>query len=263
MNIAIYGTGRAAGALGVAFSRTGHTIVGVHGRSPESVAVFEDLFSIGQGTPDLRVIAVSDDAIAEVAQAIAAHDDPVPTVHVSGAASVDTLRSVAATGGEVGAFHPLQTMPDPLNGADRLPGSWIAITASDSLRETLVDLAESIGCRSFFVTDDAKPLYHAAAAAAANFTLAVLSLASDLFEEAGVPFEAAGPLVEAIVENAFARGPVDALTGPIARGDVETVRSQIAAVAAMDPSRLDDFIALSAMTARTVGNSDLFAGMFE
>jgi len=259
MNIALYGTGRAAGALGIAFSAAGHVIVGVHGRTQESVARTTDLFDVTPGPVDLRVIAVSDDAIEEVAAGIAGLTDRAASVHVSGAVSIAVLDAIAATGTQIGSFHPLQTMPDPVTGARQLPGSWIGITADEPLRSHLVDLARSIGCYSFPITDDAKPLYHAAAAASANFTLAVLSLAKDLFDGAGVPFASARPLVESIIENAFTLGPTEALTGPIARGDRETVRKQLAAVRTAAPGRYEDFVILSQITARTAGTAGTFS----
>ncbi len=259
MNIALYGTGRAAGALGIAFTRAGHTIVGVDGRSADAVAETRSLFDVASGLADLRVIAVSDDAIEEVAAGIARLADPTATVHVSGAVSVAALDSIATTGSQVGSFHPLQTMPDPISGARQLPGSWIGITADEPLHSHLIDLATSIGCNSFPITDDAKPLYHAAAAASANFTLAVLSLAKDLFDGAEVPFASARPLVESIIENAFALGPTEALTGPIARGDRETVRKQLAAVRTAVPGRYEEFVILSQITARTAGTAEMFS----
>ncbi|MCL1593443.1 MAG: DUF2520 domain-containing protein [Actinomycetia bacterium] len=263
MNIAIHGTGRAAGALALAFTRAGHTIVSVEGRSSERVVELCSLIPVSTGFPDLRVIAVSDDAIAMVAGAIAATGIATDTVHVSGAVAASALDTIAATGAQVGAFHPLQTLPDAVRGAQQLAGSYIGITADDPLRSTLVDLASSLGCDSFTVADDMKPLYHAAAAAAANFTLSSLALAEELFDAADIPFSVAQPLVDAIVENAFALGSQASLTGPIARGDVKTVRSQIAALRDNVPGRVDDFAELARLTARTAGTRDEFRELFE
>jgi len=258
MNIALYGTGRAAGALGLAFASAGHSIVAVDGRSRDKVAALVDLVGITEGEPDLCVIAVSDDAIGAVARLLADGDAAVDTVHVSGAVPTSALASLSAIGVQVGSFHPLQTLPDARSGADRLPGSWIGITADPPLCERLVELAASIGCRSFAIDDAAKPLYHAAAAATANFTLMVLDLAEDLFEAAGVPFETARPLLEATVANAFELGPRDALTGPIARGDVDTVVRQLDAVRDAVDARIEDFVNLARLTARTAGTEDRF-----
>jgi predicted short-subunit dehydrogenase-like oxidoreductase (DUF2520 family) len=258
MKIALYGTGRAAGALGLAFVDAGHSIVDIDGRSSDGVEALTELVGIRVGEPDLLVIAVSDDAIESVALLLAAKDARVDAVHVSGAVSIDALAPLAGPGVQVGSFHPLQTLPDARNGADRLPGSWIGITADSPLRERLIELASSIGCRSFAIDDAAKPLYHAAAAATANFTLAVLDLARDLFEAAGVPFETARPLLEATVANAFELGPRDALTGPIARGDVDTVARQLDAVRDTVDTRAEDFVSLARFTARTAGTEDRF-----
>ncbi len=258
MNIALVGTGRAAGALGIALSRSGHRIVGVHGRSPSAVARTQALFAIEDGSPELWVLAVSDDAIEPVAAEIAAHIDGVPAVHVSGAVPVSALAPIAATGSQVGSFHPLQTLPDPVVGADKLPGSWIAVTAHQPLHGDLERLAVSIGCHPFALGDADKPLYHAAAAASANFVLAALAVGRGLFDAAGVPFDAARPLLDAIVGNAFTFGPREALTGPIARGDVATVASQLDAVRAKTPELYDRFVALCQVTAATAGTSDLF-----
>jgi len=258
MNISLYGTGRAAGALGIVFANAGHTIVGVDGRTPEHIAGTSALFDVTPGPADLRVIAVSDDAIEEVARDLVDHADAVPTVHISGAVSVAALDPIATSGSQVGSFHPLQTMPDPVSGARQLRGAWIGITAAQPFYEDLANLAESIGGRPFSLADESKPLYHAAAAASANFVLASLAVAEDLFDAAGVPLEAAIPLVDAIVENAFALGPRAALTGPIARGDVATVAKQLDAVREKDPELYEQFVSLARVTAFIAGTSNRF-----
>jgi len=261
MNIAIYGTGRAAGALALAFSHAGHHIVSVSGRSESHREDLLAKITVVPGVPDLRVIAVSDDAIGSVASQIAMDEQSTDTVHVSGAVSVTALDCIASSGVQVGSFHPLQTLPSADVGAKQIAGSFVGITAPEPLHAELVHLAGSLGCTAFDLEDGLKPLYHAAAAAAANFTLAALALSEDLFESAGVPFEAAEPLVNAIVINAFALGPRQALTGPIARGDIATVAKQLDAVAATNPERLREFKALAAATARVAGTSDRFTGL--
>lgn len=246
MNIEFHGTGRAAGALSLAAERAGHAITSVRGRNTEARRRLEMLLDLQPGPPDLRIIAVADDAIASVAESMA-HEPPVPTVHVSGSVGAGALGPLAAA--PTGSFHPLQTLPDPIRGADRLAGAWIAVTADEPFASTLDALALSLGCHPFRLADSAKPLYHAAAAASANFTLAALGLAERLYRAAGVPFEAAAPLVEAVVTNGFELGPSQALTGPIARDDRGTVRRQLAAVADTGTDNLDMFRAMGTATA--------------
>jgi predicted short-subunit dehydrogenase-like oxidoreductase (DUF2520 family) len=164
----------------------------------------------------------------------------------------------------VGSFHPLQTLPTPEAGAGRLSGAWIAVTAEDEvLRTRLHDLAASLGANPFDLADAAKPLYHAAAAAAANFPLVALAMAADLFAAAGVPFEASKPLVDAVVANAFALGPRAALTGPVARGDVGTVEAQIQAVVSSAPDWETAFRALVGELAKVTGRVDQFRGIVD
>jgi predicted short-subunit dehydrogenase-like oxidoreductase (DUF2520 family) len=153
-------------------------------------------------------------------------------------------------------MHPLQTLPDAERGAARLEGAWMAITSEDPLRSELHDLSVSLGCRPFDLEDDVKPLYHAAAAAAANYTLTTLDLSLALFEAAGVPFEAAHPLIEAIIANVFDLGPAGALTGPVARGDAATVARQVEAIRDRIPQAEELFVDLTRSTARLAGTSD-------
>jgi predicted short-subunit dehydrogenase-like oxidoreductase (DUF2520 family) len=86
-------------------------------------------------------------------------------------------------------------------------------------------------------------------------------MAERLFAAAGVPFEAAHPLVDAVVGNAFALGPAAALTGPIARGDVATVAAQRAAVGSAVPDVEEDFAAIGRVVARVAGTSAEFSGV--
>lgn len=267
MRIVIVGPGRAGLALAIAAARAGHRIVAVAGRdldhaSPAAAALGATALTLGDAIPssDLVVIATGDDDIAAVASTMAASPGPITAaVHLSGLASVATLAPLADRGAATGSMHPLQTLPTPEAGADRLAGSWMAVTADEPLAGTLRELARSLGTHPFPLADDAKPLYHAGAAAAANFPLASLTIAHDLFTAAGVPVEAARPLVEAAVANAFEMGPRSALTGPVVRGDAATVSAQLDAVAAATPEWLDGFSAQVALIARIAGRWDEFA----
>jgi predicted short-subunit dehydrogenase-like oxidoreductase (DUF2520 family) len=130
-------------------------------------------------------------------------------------------------------------------------------TDDDPLADRLFALASSLGAHPFELADEQKPLYHAAAAAAANFPLTALAMAERLFTAAGVDFAAAGPLTAAVVANAARLGPMAALTGPVARGDVGTVRAQVAAVAAAAPDLVEHFVALVRATAAVAGTTEV------
>jgi predicted short-subunit dehydrogenase-like oxidoreductase (DUF2520 family) len=263
MNIALYGPGRAGGALIIAASRAGHTITSIDGRDRDAVVALTQLVELGDAEPDLLVLAVSDDAIASISDRIDLFALPASVVHMSGAVPVSALGPFENAGSAVGSFHPLQTLPSPLAGANRLKGAYVAITASDDLASALKDFASSLGCIPFRISDEHKPLYHAGAAAAANFTMTSLGIAHGLFEAAGVDPASARPLVDAIVANAFEMDPRSALTGPIARGDVATVAAQIRAVRSDAPELVDAFLAMAKATAAYSGRSDEFAEVLE
>jgi predicted short-subunit dehydrogenase-like oxidoreductase (DUF2520 family) len=210
---------------------------------------------------DLLVVAVRDDAVTEVAARLAAVAGAVDAaVHVSGVTPVSALAPLAASG-PVGSLHPLQTLPSPEAGARKLAGAWVAVTSDDEpLAGRLSALAASLGARPFRLEDHHKPLYHAAAVAAANYPVAVLAMAERLFAAAGVDFAAAEPLVAAAVGNAFALGPTAALTGPVARGDAGAVAANVDAVRWAAPDLLEDFVALARATARVAGTTEAVDG---
>lgn len=266
MRTVLIGPGRAGMSLAVAIEAAGHDIVGVVGRTAESAAHAVTLvdsapLTIGDRLPeaDLLMIATRDSVIGAVASAIAGDISGIgAAVHVSGLTPVTVLDPLRAAGLQTGSFHPLQTLPTPAAGAARLAGAYIAVTADPPLRDLLTDLATDLGATPFPLADEAKPMYHAAAAAAANFPLAALAMAEDMFTKAGVPWVAARPLVEAVVANAFELGPRAALTGPVARGDVETVAAQLRAVDVELPQWRSVFARFVEALAKLVGRSDQF-----
>jgi predicted short-subunit dehydrogenase-like oxidoreductase (DUF2520 family) len=158
----------------------------------------------------LRLLCVPDRAIAQAAAAI----EPGPWVaHVSGAtplAALDPHRRRFSV-------HPLQTLVKA-RGPEQLDGAWAGITAEDAdAHARALWLAETLGLRPFELADDRRVVYHAGAAIASNFLVTLYRVASQLVAEAGAPPEALVPLMTRTIENGFE------LTGPIARGDWETV----------------------------------------
>ncbi len=266
--IILAGPGRAGTAVALAMLEAGHTVTGVLARRPDAATAAAALLgtvSLPWDAPlpeaDLMMVAVRDDAIEEAAARIAPYAGAVKSaMHLSGLATVSALGPLESVGLTVGSFHPLQTLPTPEAGAARIPGAWIAVTTDDpATRGRLHGLALSLGALPFDLDDGAKPIYHAAASAAANFTLAALTMAEGLFSAAGVPLAAAEPLVTAIVANAFELGPSSALTGPVARGDVGTVAAQLAAVRVEAPDWAPAFVAFASELARLTGKSEAFS----
>lgn len=258
MRIALVGPGRAGLSVAIAADGSGHDVVAVAARDAERARGAARRFdavalAIGEPIPavDLIIMAVHDDAIEGVAGQVApiAENAAASAIHLSGATPLDALAPFVAGGLTIGSLHPLQTLPTPERGARLLLGAWMAVTADEPLRSDLHDLARSLGGLPFDLPDEDRTVYHAAATAAANFPIAALAISRRLLEAAGVPFEATRPLVDAIVSNAFDLGPSAALTGPVARGDVETVDAHIAAVRAAAPELASAFEAMVNATA--------------
>lgn len=262
LRLVIAGLGRAGGALTIAAEGAGHEIAGLFSKSarfeshlPMPVHSYSDLTADQPLPPcDLLVVAVRDTAIASVAGILAPAAGHVgAAVHMSGFESVAALEPLAKVGLPTGSFHPLQSLPDPVHGAQALAGSWVALTGGESLTDTLTSLAASLGMTAFSLADGAKPLYHAGAAAASNYVIAALDLACSLMAAADVPFEAVAPLTSTAVKNAFAMSPRIALTGPIARDDWQTVAGQLAAVGQLGPELARQFRLMAEATAITAG----------
>lgn len=195
-DVTVIGAGRAGSAIAARLRERG-------------VAVRDD----GQ----LRLLCVPDRAIAEVAQSIEAG----PWIaHVSGGTPL------AALAPHVKRFsvHPLQTLT-LARGPEQLDGAWGAVTGeTEDAQARALWLAETLGLHPFVLADDRRASYHAGAAIASNFLVTLFRTASQLFEEAGAPPEALVPLMERTIENDFD------LTGPISRGDWETVERHRAAL---------------------------------
>jgi len=237
----VIGPGRLGSTLIAALDRAGLTVsaVGVHqeedagfGGGPARVRVVDTALEA-----DAWWLAVPDDDIFAVAGQIASalpgarRSGRAPlAIHSSGLGSLHLLKPLHEAGVDVLCLHPLQTFPGD-GKAEVLDGVPCAVTAWDEALATLgEDLAGRLGMRPFRLADDRKTLYHLAAAVACNLLVALESDAANLMSEATRREDGAAllaPLVKTTVDNLAARGPAGALTGPIARGDVATVRAHL------------------------------------
>jgi predicted short-subunit dehydrogenase-like oxidoreductase (DUF2520 family) len=182
------------------------------------------------------LLAVPDRAIVPLATELAdeggvgsAHT----VLHLSGLQDREALAPLAPTGAALGSFHPLQTVSDPATAADRFAGAYAGIEGDDRAIAVAEMLARSLRMTPVRVPSQAKPSYHAGATFAANYTTALVAVAERLALEAGIRPEVARRLYLPLIRGAAANleaGPAAALTGPIRRGDVETVQAHLAAL---------------------------------
>jgi predicted short-subunit dehydrogenase-like oxidoreductase (DUF2520 family) len=184
---------------------------------------------------ELRLLCIPDRAIVEVARSI----EPGPWVaHVSGGTPLAALDPHTARF----SVHPLQTLTKA-RGPEQLDGAWAAITAeSDDGDARALWLAETLGLRPFALADDKRALYHAGASIASNFLVTLYRVAAQLVGDADVPPEALVPLMKRTIENGFD------LTGPIARGDWDTVERHLVAIRSGAPELEHLYRALAEVT---------------
>jgi predicted short-subunit dehydrogenase-like oxidoreductase (DUF2520 family) len=191
--------------------------------------------------PDMVFLTVPDGAIMSVAAQLAAAGASIPPrvafVHLSGALELGALDSLRERH-PVGSFHPLQSFPEP-RPPEAFDGIVVAVDASTvALRRSLNALARDLGATPRRVEDRHRALYHAGAVFASNYLVALLGEAVGVLEQAGwSEREATAALVrlsEGVLLSVSRRGPTGALTGPIRRGDVETVSRHLTVLAELD-----------------------------
>ena len=241
--IAIVGPGRMGLALGAALTHARAVDQLVYfGRSadPHPHPLFDEeadhvTYRIGIGPlPEgivILILAVPDDVLHSVANEVA-RAGPAPrncvALHLSGALSTDVLAPLHGAGYSVGSLHPLQTVADPWSGADRLVGCAYALAGEPAALAMAREIVDALSGRALVVPPALRPSYHAAAVFASNYVVAAAAVVARTLAEAGISesdaIAAALPLMRGTLDNIQQLGFGAALTGPVARGDVDTVR---------------------------------------
>jgi predicted short-subunit dehydrogenase-like oxidoreductase (DUF2520 family) len=239
MDVAIIGAGKTGRTLGRLARKAGHSIGPVVCRTRAHAE--EAVRFIGAGRPltepegaELTLLGVPDRDISGVSRAARLPGGAV-MAHLCAAWGADLLRPYRPAG----ALHPLRSFADPSRAADLFPGTACAIDGDEPAVEVLERFTRSIGGAPIRVQTDRKELYHAGAVFASNYLVAALEAALRLLGLSGVSRGEALPallsLAEGALENVRAVGLPAALTGPVERGDGETVARHRAALAAHAP----------------------------
>jgi predicted short-subunit dehydrogenase-like oxidoreductase (DUF2520 family) len=224
--LAIVGRGRLGNALGAALSDSRYDLLGPLGRGFD-----------GTGA-DVVLLCVPD---GEIAAAVAQLSRGPLVGHCSGATGLQPLKPHEAF-----SLHPLMTVT--AQGA-KFAGAGAAIAgATDRALAVAAELADALGMRAVEVLERDRVAYHTAASIASNFLITLEAAAEQLASDAGVDRELLVPLVRATVDNWAALGAEHALTGPVARGDEQTVAAQRAAVEERAPELLELFDVLVGRT---------------
>ncbi len=261
LDVGVVGAGRVGTALAVALRRAGHRITAASAVSQASRDRVENflpgtvLLQPGDvvAAADLVLLTVPDDALGGLVRGLAATGAPLAgrmLAHASGRHGLAVLQPAADLGALPLALHPVMTFTGRPDDADRLAGISFGVTAPDVLRPAAEVLVMEMGGEPVFIAEADRDLYHAALAGAANHLVTQVVQATDLLARAGVkhPARMLGPLLSAALDNALRLGDA-ALTGPVARGDAETVAGHLDALRAAAPEALPAYLALARLTA--------------
>jgi predicted short-subunit dehydrogenase-like oxidoreductase (DUF2520 family) len=236
----IIGPGHVGRGLSRAFRASGVEVVGLHGKRPSGVASSTGALPKELGSANVVIVAVRDQQLDEtIDEVIAASRDGrlargTVVLHTSAIAEPAGLATLSESGFPGGTFHPLVPFSDPEVGAELLRKGWVGIDGENAARGTSRRLAGHIGARTLDIPAGQKPAYHAAAVISSNFPVVLASIAGHLLHDIGVPDSSAYQAVESLMSGALANMtqtvPDDALTGPIVRGDAETVGKHLRAL---------------------------------
>lgn len=183
---------------------------------------------------DVVLLTVPDRLVESVAQALALCVEPAAKVvlHVSGSLGLEILAPLAAKQAHVGSLHPLQSFA---GGKTQLAGVYMAIDGDNEAQSVAKQLVQVLGGKPFYVPAKERAAYHAAACICSNYAVTVEVLATQLMARwtgsTETAWEALLPLFKGTAANMeYTQNPASVLTGPIARGDVNTVKKHLAAL---------------------------------
>jgi predicted short-subunit dehydrogenase-like oxidoreductase (DUF2520 family) len=257
LRVGVVGAGRVGAVLSAALRAAGHDVVAAAG---ESDASRRRIAALLPGVPrrkptavakacDLLLLAVPDDMLRNVVTMLAdsgALHEGQYVVHTSGRHGLAVLEPARAVGARVVAMHPAMTFTGTALDLDRLPGTVFGLTAEPEERAFAEGLVADLGGTPMCVPEEMRTLYHAGLAHGANHLVTLVTEAMEILSAAGAadPAGTLRPLLSAALDNALEHGDA-ALTGPIVRGDLGTIRAHLEDITANAPQTLSSYVALA------------------
>jgi predicted short-subunit dehydrogenase-like oxidoreductase (DUF2520 family) len=249
--LSIIGCGNAARTLGRLWHEAGYfEIAGILNRRFESSREAADFIGAGDAVgsidalpdSDSFLIGTPDAAIGTACEALAQSrklNQGITVFHLSGALASSILEPARKAGASVAGIHPVKSFADPAQSILDFNGTWCGCEGDPEALAELKPAFEQIGARLFDIDAASKTLYHAASVVACNYLVALEEVSLQAFEQAGVSRELGlqilEPILHGTVDNIVKLDTTEALTGPIARGDAETVARQLRALEAWNP----------------------------
>jgi predicted short-subunit dehydrogenase-like oxidoreductase (DUF2520 family) len=250
MKIGIIGAGKVGIALGHVLQNKGFAVVAVASRREESLELARNYIpgkclytkNVAEVVQEADVIAVTtqDREIHAVAQEIFRRADNLDRklfFHTSGAHPATELSPLEQKGAILGSLHPLQTFPDVNSGIVALPRTYVFIEGDEKAIPVLDLLASTIGFKAVRIEGKNKVLYHLSAVFVCNLLTALMHTGEGIVSRIGIDLAPFFPIIETTLRNIEKKGPLLSLTGPVLRGDAETVASHIEAIKGMEPQQ--------------------------
>jgi predicted short-subunit dehydrogenase-like oxidoreductase (DUF2520 family) len=247
MRIGIIGAGKVGSAMGHAMKAEGFEVRAISDVRPESLITAkgylgDDCLYTHQNREvvercDIIAITTQDREIRRVAREI--YDTPETVrgklfFHTSGAHPSSILSPLDEKGAILGSLHPLQTFPDIESAIRVLPRTYIFIEGKETALPTLKLLGTAIGHEAVVIEGEHKVLYHLSAVFVCNLLCALFGSAEDIMTKIGIGLMPFHPIIDATLKNIEEKGPLMSLTGPVIRGDAETVQDHLRAMEGME-----------------------------
>jgi predicted short-subunit dehydrogenase-like oxidoreductase (DUF2520 family) len=249
MKIGIIGAGKVGIAFGHVLQNKGLAVAAVASRREESLVLARnyigskciyttDVMEVVRNA-DVIAVTTQDREISGVARKIFENTDTLEDklfFHTSGAHAAGQLSPLDQKGAILGSLHPLQTFPDVNSGIVALPRTYIFIEGNERGLPLLDLLAATLGMKAVRIESENKVLYHASAVFVCNLLSALMHAGEGIMSRIGIGLEPFFPIIETTLRNIEQKGPLMSLTGPVVRGDAETVASHLKAMQGMDLS---------------------------
>jgi predicted short-subunit dehydrogenase-like oxidoreductase (DUF2520 family) len=184
------------------------------------------------GPADIIFICVPDDHIPLVVNDLTGVDFNGQYIfHTSGACSSKLLEPLAKKGAIVASFHPVQTFAGSDPKPDIFKGIYFGIEGQPKARQLGRKLSARLGAKTLFLSPEEKPVYHLACSMSSNFLVLLLFEVKELFRTIGLEekdtIKILMPLLNKTLQNVKKLGIEKSLTGPVVRGDCQTVKSHL------------------------------------
>ncbi|MEO5904239.1 MAG: DUF2520 domain-containing protein [Gemmatimonadaceae bacterium] len=239
----IIGAGQVGRGLYRAFKASRIDVLGLHGHRPSPWSTSTGPLPVSVSNANALIVAVRDDQIDEVLSNLISERGSgargriasgTVVVHTSGGAEPELIPRLSEVGLSGGTFHPLIPFANPDRASELLKRAWIGIDGDDQARATSRRLAGHVGARTLDIPAGAKSVYHAAAVMSSNFPIVLAAVAGEMLASLGIPERSAQQAVQSLMEGAISNlsdtAPEQALTGPVMRGESETIVRHLNAI---------------------------------